>query len=142
MTPRAGNVDTTKLVFTNAGRGSSFAAMQTGARTPEELETLLEDAFVMRDHTAAAGLFERDAVIGSSETVQARGHALIVQLTQAMVAREQLFVAGSARVLQVRRTALMAGPSATSVAHRTLDGAWRYSITLLHDHPHADRSKT
>lgn len=116
--------------------------MQTGARTPEELETLLEDAFVMRDHRAVAVLFEQDAVLSGGESVLARGRPLIVQAAQAMLARQQLYLAAPARVLQIRGTALIASPSATSVAHRTREGAWRYAITLLHDHPHADRSTT
>jgi hypothetical protein len=116
--------------------------MQTGARTPEELETLLEDAFVMRDHRAVAGLFEQHAVLSSGDTVAARGRPLIMQVAQAMLAREQLFLAVPAHVLQIRGTALIAGPSATSVAHRTREGAWRYAITRLHNQPHADRSTT
>jgi hypothetical protein len=37
--------------------------MEAGAWTPEELETLLEDAFVLRDHQALAQLFEPGAVL-------------------------------------------------------------------------------
>jgi hypothetical protein len=116
--------------------------MNTGARTPEELETLLEDAFVIRDHGAIAGLFEHDAVLSDGEAVLARGRPMIVQATRAMWAREQPYLAAPAQVLQIHRTALIAGPFATSVAHRTRDGAWRYTITLLHDQPHTDRSTT
>ena len=39
--------------------------MRQGARTPEELETLFEDAFVIRDRTALAGLFEDGAVLSA-----------------------------------------------------------------------------
>ncbi len=42
------------------------------ARTPEELETLLEDAFVIRDREAVAELFEHGAVLGDGPR-EARG---------------------------------------------------------------------
>ncbi len=35
----------------------------TGARTPEELETLLEDATVMVDEETMTDLFEADAIL-------------------------------------------------------------------------------
>ena len=37
--------------------------MRAGARTPEELETLLEDAFVLCDQQALAQLFEPGAML-------------------------------------------------------------------------------
>jgi len=37
--------------------------MRPGARTPEELDALLEDAFVVRDRRALAALFEGDALL-------------------------------------------------------------------------------
>jgi phage tail tape-measure protein len=57
--------------------------MDTGAFSPEELETLLEDAVVLGDGMAVAQLFERDGVIvpraGSAE---ARGRAAITALAR------------------------------------------------------------
>ena len=40
--------------------------MDAGARTPEELETLLEDAFVLHDHQALAELFQPGAMASST----------------------------------------------------------------------------
>jgi hypothetical protein len=44
--------------------------MEGGARTPEDLETLLEDAFVLRSGEAMAELFEE--VPCSSRTVRGK----------------------------------------------------------------------
>jgi hypothetical protein len=38
-------------------------AISGEARTPEELETLLEDAFTVRDGTAVASLFEARGIV-------------------------------------------------------------------------------
>ena len=53
--------------------------MRTGARTPEEIETLFEDAFVTRDREALAQLFGictpggfEDLVIAMSEPARTR----------------------------------------------------------------------
>ena len=40
--------------------------MSPGALTPEELETLLEDAFVVRDRAALARLFEPDGLVAAA----------------------------------------------------------------------------
>jgi len=49
-------------------------AISGEARTPEELETLLEDAFTVRDGTAVASLFEaRGIVVPGGGLEEARG---------------------------------------------------------------------
>jgi hypothetical protein len=114
--------------------------MRAEAQTPEELDTLLEDAFVLRDHTMLAALFHNEGVLGAGTVALARGRLEIAQAAEAMWAREQLYLAAPLRVLQARRTALIAGPSSTSVAQRSRDGAWRYAIALLHADPQPPRS--
>src|SRR5687768_12128964 len=57
--------NTTFLGETGRAPGTSFSGMGPGAQTPEELETLFEDAFVVRDATALAQLFEEGAVLGA-----------------------------------------------------------------------------
>lgn len=114
--------------------------MRAGARTPEELDTLLEDAFVMHDRTALAELFRKRAVLSGGTIAPACGRLEIVRAAEAIWAREQLYLAAPLRVLQTRDTALIAGPSATSVARRSSDGAWRYAIALLHAQPQTPRS--
>jgi hypothetical protein len=108
--------------------------MRSGARTPEELETLLEDAFVVRDRDALAGLFETGAVVvlGHSRR-EARGAAQIGRFATEMWARELTYLADPRRVLQARDTALVLGRHAVSVVRRGADGAWHYAIALLHD---------
>ena len=58
--------------------------MRPGARTPEELETLFEDAFVIRDREALAQLFEKGAVLVAGDGPQARGGEEIARFATAM----------------------------------------------------------
>ena len=53
-------------------------------RTPEELETLLEDAFVLRDHAALAALFEAAAVLVDGRRPAGRGGEAIARAALAM----------------------------------------------------------
>ena len=50
--------------------------MRPRARTPDELDALLEDAFVLRDRRAVAALFENDALLVDVAAGQARGIAV------------------------------------------------------------------
>jgi hypothetical protein len=55
--------------------------MEAGARTPEELETLLEDAFVLHDHHALAQLFHPGAMlVAGGGLPEARGHEQIARV--------------------------------------------------------------
>jgi hypothetical protein len=111
--------------------------MRPGARTPEELETLFEDAFVVRDRDAIAGLFEDGAVLVLGGTARvAHGAAQIGRFANEMWARDLTYLADPRRVLQARDTALVLARHGVSVARRGGDGAWRYAIALLeHDDP-------
>ncbi len=65
--------------------------MRARARTPEELETLLEDAFVVRDDKALAPLFEDDAVLVTGDGPrEARGGEEIARFATAMWDRPHL----------------------------------------------------
>jgi hypothetical protein len=103
--------------------------MPSGALTPEELETLLEDAFVVRDRTALTELFETDGLVAAAGAA-ARG-AGIDAFVAALWAREVTYLAQPRRVLQAGNTALIVAEQSISVAHRTLDARWRYAIALL-----------
>jgi hypothetical protein len=81
--------------------------MRAGAPTPEELETLLEDALIMRDHAALDELLEPQAVVIGDH-----------------------YIAGRSRVLQTRDTALLIASGSIGVALRR-DGRWRFTIALL-----------
>jgi ketosteroid isomerase-like protein len=104
--------------------------MGAGARSPEELETLLEDAFVVRDRGALARLFEDGAVLmdGSRE---ARGGEQIARFAMAMWERDRTYLADPRQILQARDTALVVADRGINVVRRDSDGSWRYAISLL-----------
>jgi ketosteroid isomerase-like protein len=106
--------------------------MRPGARTPEELETLLEDAYVVRDRDALAQLFEDGAVlVAGSGRPEARAGSQIARFATAMWERDRTYLADPRRVLQARDTALVVAERAINVLRRGSDGTWRYAITLL-----------
>jgi Domain of unknown function (DUF4440) len=106
--------------------------MRPGARTPEELETLLEDAFVIRDGEALAELFEDGAVLVAEDGArQARGADEIARLASEMWQRNRTYLADPPRVLQARNTGLVVTKRGVNVVRRGRDGAWRYAIALL-----------
>ncbi len=106
--------------------------MQPGARTPEELETLLEDAFVVRDRGAIAALFEDGAVLVTGTTAgAARGGEAIARAAAALWREDITYLAEPQRVLQARDTALVVARHAISVVRRGEDRTWRYAISLL-----------
>ena len=106
--------------------------MRPGARTPEELETLLEDAFVIRDGEALAELFEDGALLVAQEGArEARGGDEIAQLVREMWERNRTYLADRPRVLQARNTGLVVTQRGINVVRRGTDGAWRYAIALL-----------
>jgi Domain of unknown function (DUF4440) len=106
--------------------------MRTGGRTPEELESLLEDAFVTRDADALRAMFEDGGVlVAGDEPREARGSGEIARLAETLWARDRTYVAEPRRVVQVRGTALVLGRGGIAVARRGHDGDWRYAIALL-----------
>lgn len=109
--------------------------MKPGARTPEELETLLEDAFVVRDRGALAGLYEDGAVLGATGgRAEARGVNQIARFAAALWDRDLTYLADPRRVVQARNTALVLACRGVHVAHRSPAGRWRYAISLLKIH--------
>jgi hypothetical protein len=104
--------------------------MGSGAQTPEELETLLEDAFVVRDRQALAALFEDGAVLGAAG-LEARGGEAIAGLAGELWERELTYLADPRRVLRARDRALVVAACGVNVLHRGGDGTWRYTIALL-----------
>ena len=111
--------------------------MTSGASTPEELEALLEDAFVVRDQIAAAGLFEDGSVLACPATARpARGRAAIAEFVERLWESDQTYVADPRQVLQAGDMALVIGSRVISVARRS-PGGWRYAIALLGGFDHA-----
>ena len=105
--------------------------MAGGGRTPEELETLLEDAFVLGDHLALMPLFEPAAVLAAGGGLEeARGHREIARAAAALWDSQHTYLADPRRVLQAGDIALVLGGRAISVARRGGDGSWRYAISI------------
>jgi hypothetical protein len=103
-----------------------------GARTPEELETLLEDAFLLHDPHALAQLFEPGAMlVAGGGLAEARGRRQIARVAAQLWDAERLYLADPRRVLQARDTALVLAGSAINVVRRADHRSWRYAISLL-----------
>lgn len=104
--------------------------MVSGAGSPEELETLFEDAFVVRDRAALTGLFEDGAVLGAAPG-EARGGEQIGRFAAAMWSRDLSYLAEPRRVVRARDTALVIGRQGVNVVRRQDGGRWLYAISLL-----------
>jgi hypothetical protein len=122
-------------VFWNGGDGRtrrSFESVTAGASTPEELETLLEDAFVLRDTAALAALFEERALLGTLDGCgEARGAAAIAEFVCSLWNGGHTYVAAPRQVLQAGTEALLLAERNIALARRGSDGAWRYAISLF-----------
>jgi hypothetical protein len=106
--------------------------MADGARTPEDLEILLEDTFVLRNGEAIAELFEDRAVLVADDGIrEAHGRADIARLAMQMWQRNRSYLAQPRRVVQADNTALIMTSHGANVVRRGTDGAWRYAIALL-----------
>ena len=92
--------------------------MDSGARTPEELETLFEDAFVVRDRRRVRALFDEGAVMAPEGAPEARGGEAIGRAAAELWTAGRTYVAGLSRVLQSRETALVVSPAGIHVARR------------------------
>lgn len=113
-----------------------------GARTPEELEELFEDAFVVRDHAGLVALFDDGAILAPGDGSEARGEDAIAAAAAGLWSGGGAYVGGARRVLQTRRTALVVARAGLHVARRSGDGAWRIAIAFLRpdDRPHEEDS--
>jgi hypothetical protein len=105
-----------------------------GARTPEELETMLEDAFVLHDQEALAQLFEPEAVLRTTGSLRhVCGREQIRRFVTKWWDDRGSYVADPGTVLQAQGTALIVSGQAINVVHRRSNGTWRYSILFLDD---------
>ena len=113
--------------------------MNAGGRTPEELDTLLEDALVVRDRSRLRSLFCDGAVLASG-AFESRGGEAIGRAAVELCEEGRTYVAGDGRVLRSRGLALVSSRNAAHVACRGPDGAWRIAICLLHDDQRREES--
>lgn len=102
-----------------------------GARTPEELETLFEDALLLRDGATLAALFAGEAVLTADGGSPICGGEAIANLALALWAGDRSYVADPLRVVQARDLALIVAERAVSVVRRERDGTWRYVIAAV-----------
>ena len=105
-------------------------SITSGARTPEELETLFEDALLVRDHQVLTALFESGATLVMSSAEPVRGGEAIARAALASRNGIGAYVADPRRVLLARNSALVVTDRGVNVMHRGDDGAWRYAIVL------------
>jgi ketosteroid isomerase-like protein len=105
--------------------------MTAGARTPEEMETLLEDAFVSGEPAAFQVLFDDAAVLVEAGGLEVRGGGAISLALADLGSCSHTYLACPQRVLQARDTALVIADAGTHVVRRGSDGAWRAAISLL-----------
>ena len=106
-------------------------AMTAGARTPEELDTLLEDAFVMRDARSPTRSSTTARCWRRPAACEARGDEAIGHALAELWAGGRTYVARPRRVLQARDTALVVAAAGIHVLRRGGDGTWRAAISLL-----------
>ena len=99
-----------------------------GGRTPEELETLLEDAIVVGDVESLLTLFAPHGVLAGPVTAPAQGSTDIARSARALISAGWAYVADPTLVLQAGRTALVVAPHALNVVRSGRDGLWRYEI--------------
>jgi hypothetical protein len=98
------------------------------------LETLLEDAVVLRDADGLARLFEPGGVlVAGLEHQPAQGREEIARAAAQAWERGDGYLPDQRRVVQIRDAALVLGEEAINVARRGRDRSWRYVISILDD---------
>jgi len=102
--------------------------MWSAARSPEELERLFEDAWLMRDEELLAALVADGGVLAADT-----GQGPLLAGARRLWRARRAYVGTGVDVVRSRDLALVAAPAATHVARRGPDGAWRLAIALLHD---------
>lgn len=110
-----------------------------GGLTPEELETLLEDAILLGDADAVTGLFQPGGVLVVDTEGELRGQPQVPEAPSALRRHRPGYLATPRRVVRVRDMALMLGPDVVNLANRGNDGTWRYAICVLLPCPSAEK---
>jgi Domain of unknown function (DUF4440) len=130
-------------------KDASVERQAAAVRTPDELATQLEDAFIVRDPGGLAALFDEHAVLSPRDhEIDVRGREQIAMFAAAQWAADRRYLADVRRVVQARDTAAvvvdwsLTGHGSVDdtgergrgvdVLCRGGDGAWRYLISLLY----------
>jgi hypothetical protein len=114
--------------------------MATGARTPEELETLLEDTLVLRDYEALPDLFEQWAVLSVDGTPSRLHNAAPIGALGSGGSSES-YLAEPLMVIQARDIALVVTVLGANVVRRGADGCWRYAIFHIQKEGSTERNR-
>jgi hypothetical protein len=102
-----------------------------GAASPEELETLLEDAFLIHDQESLTELFAGHAVLSSAHGgPDARGRPDITRRIGGIWEQGGSYLAHAPHIVQTGPTALVLAGQAVHVVTRS-GGSWRYLISWL-----------
>jgi hypothetical protein len=103
-----------------------------GGETPEDLETLLEDAFLLCDADAVARLFEDGSLLVTGEgSHPVHGRDAIQRAASVLCHHGCAYLADPRRIFQTRDTALLIGDGVINVARRGQDGSWRFTVSVL-----------
>ena len=94
------------------------------ASSPEELETLLEDAVLLGDEAAVMSLFGAGAVLITGPRVTGPETALAELATLG-------YVAATRTVTERRDLAVIVGDHAVNVSCRAPDGVWRLVAAIV-----------
>ena len=114
-----------------ASRHRPGPTIAAGAHTPEELDTLFEDALLVRDGAALAALFDDGALFVAGSESSIHGSTAIALRALALWGGDRTYVAEPQRVLQARDLALVVAERGIAVMRRGSDDTWRYAIALL-----------
>ena len=116
--------------------------MRNGARTPEDLETLLEDALVLENRDDIEQLLEEGALmaVGAGRR-EIRGPKEISRLAGGIWNRQNTYLADRGRVVQARDLGLIVTPRGVNVVRRDRDGSWRYVILVVEKERPDERSE-
>lgn len=98
-------------------------------RTYDELESLLEDAVLLRDRDAVAALFEPHGLLVVGDH-RARGPRGIARAAPRLWARDP-YLADPSSALRVHGLALAVGAESVTVARCGTDGLWRYPFAVV-----------
>ncbi len=99
--------------------------------TPEELESLMEDAVVLRDAAALSGLFEPGGVLVAGAVCELRGRGAIAKAVETTTALGGGYLAHPRRLYQSGDLVLLLGNGVINVARRGADRTWRFAISLI-----------
>ncbi|MGQ0679229.1 MAG: hypothetical protein ACT4OM_06170 [Actinomycetota bacterium] len=112
-------------------RPSNVMAMDQMCRTPEELQTVLEDTLLLGDRHQLGKLFEYWAVLAmEGKPPELRGRPNVTGAISCS-AEFRTNLAEPWTVVQSRNRALVFSRDGTNLVRRDREGAWRYEILFL-----------